>query len=564
MKLTKRLIALILSLLTLIPVLGSVSSSASDDFSDVDKGKWYYDAVMWSLEKGFFKGTSENTFSPDSTLTRGQLVTVLSAFDGSDTEKYKSISNFSDVITGCFYTGSVEWARKFGIVAGTGEGRFSPLSGVTREQFCVMLKSFVCDYLGYTFEYVNPEVKFTDEISQWAKEAVTWAQRCGLVSGTSKTTFSAKAKCTRAMTAQIIKRTYEAIPKQKVVAYYHLQASLGSDYETEYIDVFNLHPTNVKNGPGSEAPFSMSFNYNSISSLKNRLRQKNPDAKFIFTVANGSLSVFESWLFSYSNCESFAYYFAKAVEDYDFDGVDIDYEFPTNTALRENFVKFIMYLREDLDELSAKTGKTYTISLAVPAGQWAFSLFDICGLEPYVDWFNIMNYDLYCGSSHKFAHHHAPPYDNAVIAGGSVCSDIALYKENGIPASKIVPGCGMYSRRFNNVEPGENGDGLYQYGEIDDSNIHYSELLGYYYKNEATGKYEGKNGFTYYWDDNAKAPYLYNAESKQLLTFDNEESVSYKTELIKSGLCGGIMVFDYCTCDGVGFFKALDKMLANR
>lgn len=558
MQKAKRIIALILCIMTAASCFVFTSGASDEKFIDIVKGSWYYDGVMWAVEQGYFAGVTDNTFNPSGALTRAQLVTVLSAVDGTDTSKYRKTTNFSDVPSGVYYTGAVEWARLNAIVGGTGNNAFSPKGGVTREQICVMLRVFATEYLGYELKYVNNSKKFDDDasISSWAKDAVDWAQRCGLVSGIDSKHFSPKTVCTRAQVALIIKKLVEAIP-QKVVAYYNMQASMFYEEDAAVVDVYNIHPTSVTAGPGSN-PFSITFTTSRLEYTRSKVLKVNPDAKFIFTVANGPLATFESWLMPFSNCESFAGYFVDTVRTYNFDGVDIDYEFPTGSTLRPNFVKFIEYLRAGLDELGKTTGKKYTISLAVPAGTWAFSLFDMPALSEYVDWFNIMSYDLYIGSNYNmYTHHHAPAFDNVdtinykIPAGGSVASDIVLYKENGIPASKIVPGCGMYAHRWTHVEPGKTGTGLYSGGIMDNSNEHYSSIIGYI----------GQGGNVRYWDDVSKAPYIYNAETKTFLSYDDLESVSYKADLVNKSLCGGLMVFDYCTCDGTGFFPGMNDFL---
>jgi len=188
--------------------------------------------------------------------------------------------------------------------------------------------------------------------------------------------------------------------------------------------------------------------------------------------------------------------------------------------------------------------------MAVPGGSWAFSLFDMSSLAEHVDYFNIMNYDLYINNS--CTHHHTPPYNNTLsgAVGGSVDADIQLYLSRGIPAEKIVPGCGMYALRWKDVPATNNG--LYQTGTRDNTNIHYTEL-----KNS----YVNKNGYVRYWDPVAQAPYLYNASEKMFISYDDEQSVEIKCKLVSEAGVRGIMVFDYITTDGIGLFDNMREWL---
>ena len=343
--------------------------------------------------------------------------------------------------------------------------------------------------------------------------------------------------------------------KPIIVAYYN--ASVSTVNEFADIDVLNYHPATIANAYPSADPLTHNYS-SSLSSFRARVNKQNAGAKILFTLASNNLQVFESWVTNDTASEKMAGCIVDVVRQYGFDGVDIDYEFPSVSGLsaqaaaakKAGFVYFMTALREKLTALSASTGKDYLLTMAVPGTTWSFTLFDMVSLQEQVDWFNIMNYDTYVNRGSTL--HHTSPFDNALIPGGSTASDIAAYQDNGIRPDKIVPGCGLYARRWTNVSPGPNGDGLYQAGTIDmDSQsayLHYSVLKS---------SYINKNGYVKYWDDDAKAPYLYNASSKIFLSYDDEESVSYKCDLVSTSGVRGIMVFDYCTCDGEGLFAKM-------
>ncbi len=107
------------------------ASAAVNPFADVDTGDYYYDAVLWAVEKGITGGTSATTFSPDAPVTRGQSVTFLWRAAGSPAA---SGSSFGDVAAEAYYADAVAWAVDQGITAGTGGNTFSPDQGCTRAQ----------------------------------------------------------------------------------------------------------------------------------------------------------------------------------------------------------------------------------------------------------------------------------------------------------------------------------------------------------------------------------------------------------------------------------------------
>ena len=332
-----------------------------------------------------------------------------------------------------------------------------------------------------------------------------------------------------------------------IVVYYN--AIVGaSTYNFYNIDAVNYHPATLDKAYAASVTDPITHKASSLmSAFRNQAAKQNPDIKILFTRASNNLQVFESWLANNSTAEALADHIMAIVEKYGFDGVDIDYEFPSSANCRSSvFVHLMKTLRSRMNDLAKTTNKQYLISMAVPAGTWAFSLFDLESLQSYLDYFNIMNYDLYVGANNNmYAHHHAPPFDNnhSLYAGGSVASDIALYKSKGIAADKIVCGIGMYSRRWTNVSAGTSTTlpGLFQSGTLDDSNLYYEDLV----KN-----YINKNGYVRYWDDTAKAPYLYNKTEKIFLTYDDPQSVEYKCNLVAGNGVRGVMMFDYVTFDG--------------
>ena len=110
--------------------------NGKNPFVDVKADAYYYDAVLWAVEKGVTSGTSATTFSPDATVTRGQTVTFLYRANGSPAANGAS---FSDVAADEYYANAVAWAVRSGITTGTGNGKFSPSADCTRGQIVTFL-----------------------------------------------------------------------------------------------------------------------------------------------------------------------------------------------------------------------------------------------------------------------------------------------------------------------------------------------------------------------------------------------------------------------------------------
>lgn len=173
-------------------------------FIDVTADKWYYDAVEYVFQKGYFKGTSETTFSPNGTMTRAMFVTVLGRIAGIP-ENREANTKFTDVKKGSYYAGYVAWASEQGIVLGTSATTFSPNAKVTREQMAVLLYRYA-KYAGADVSADSDALNaFTDaaSVSGWAKEALAWATDRKILIGTGNG-LKPRAQATRAQGAQII------------------------------------------------------------------------------------------------------------------------------------------------------------------------------------------------------------------------------------------------------------------------------------------------------------------------------------------------------------------------
>ena len=183
--------------------VGTAADAPRPAFTDVPSGAWYADAVYTLVEQGILSGTSDTTFSPNGTLTRAMLVTMLGRMAGMDPTAYTK-SDFTDVKVGEWYAPYVQWAYERGIATGYGNGLFAPNTSITREQLCV----FLIRYAGATGTPLPTTGGdgFTDaaRISSWAKSAVSIAARARLVNGYSDGSFRPQTTATRAEAAAIL------------------------------------------------------------------------------------------------------------------------------------------------------------------------------------------------------------------------------------------------------------------------------------------------------------------------------------------------------------------------
>ncbi len=180
----------------------SSSTNASiDKFMDVSS-HWAIDSIQFVVEKGYFAGTSENSFSPDVAMTRAMVVSVLGRVANA---QGSPITKFVDVDQTQYYAPFIGWALQNGIASGISETEFSPNTNVTREQLAVMFANFMKQQ-GYTLEATR-EVAFTDKdsISPWAIESVEFMVKSGILNGRTDGSFDPKGVATRAEVATVLK-----------------------------------------------------------------------------------------------------------------------------------------------------------------------------------------------------------------------------------------------------------------------------------------------------------------------------------------------------------------------
>lgn len=178
-------------------------NSGSFNFHDVSRFDYFYDAVKWAAENGIASGTGLYTFSPDAVCTRAQTVTFLWRAAGSPMPRYRTCA-FTDVDSRDYYYNAVLWAVEQGITTGLTATTFGPDVTVSRGQVATFLYRAASASKPNTF---NP---FTDvKTTAYNYDAILWAYDNRITTGTSDTTFSPDASCTRAQIVTFLYRYYQ-------------------------------------------------------------------------------------------------------------------------------------------------------------------------------------------------------------------------------------------------------------------------------------------------------------------------------------------------------------------
>ncbi|WP_246029384.1 glycoside hydrolase family 18 protein [Pedobacter nototheniae] len=274
----------------------------------------------------------------------------------------------------------------------------------------------------------------------------------------------------------------------------------------------------------------------------NKLKLKNPDLKILISIGGWAWSEnFSDAALTDTARKAFAASAVKIIEQYNLDGVDIDWEYPAiagekgnifRPVDKQNFTLLLKELRLELDSLEQlhKTKKMLTIAVG------GFTNFirqtEMDKVQQYLDYVNLMTYDFYNGD---FAGHHTNLYNSKKYPAENYADK--TFKEfvaAGVPPNKLVMGIAFYSRSFTLKENSTKGLG--------DSILNSRYGKGYTFIKDSL---INQKGFTAYYDKEAKASYIYNPTSREYVTFDDEKSVKEKCKYVLKNNMGGVMFWEY-------------------
>lgn len=344
----------------------------------------------------------------------------------------------------------------------------------------------------------------------------------------------------------------------KVVGYV---AGWRNDWTTDNIDASKLTHINYAFADITDGKISSYLDNDEANfEVLNSLKQDNPDLKILISVGGWSRSKFFSdAALTPESREIFAQSAIDFLKKYKIDGIDLDWEYPGlsgdgnvyRAVDKQNFTLMLKILREYLDrqsELDGRTSDPYLLTIATGASQSYLDHTEMHNAQQYLDFINIMTYDFHTGGS-PIAGHHSNLYPSKSIhfTGPSADKAVQQHIDAGIPSHKLVLGVPFYGRSWSGVRITDNG--LYQWTSTSERGS-----AGF---DELRDEYINKNGFTRYWDEEAKSPYLWNPETRTIFVYDDIESLGYKTNYIKARGLGGAMFWEYSSNYGEELLNAL-------
>ncbi|MBO0935585.1 glycoside hydrolase family 18 protein [Fibrella sp. HMF5335] len=340
----------------------------------------------------------------------------------------------------------------------------------------------------------------------------------------------------------------QSAPRKSVIIGY----VSGGGWTKEQIEAQKLTHINyafaVPTASGLLAPISANDSAN-LAKLT-ALRQVNKDLNILISIGGwGGCKYFSDVALTDASRQRFADNAVAFLKKYQLDGLDIDWEYPAQIGAgnlfrpedKQTFTLFLKALRDRLDQQGKQDNRPaarHYLLTAATGGDTAFvSHTELGKAQRYLDYVNIMTYDLYHGNDRVTGHH--SPLGQSKKGNQSRNSSISAVEghvQAGVPIGKIVLGLPFYGRGWTNVTDKDNG--LYQPQAATGKHLFISH-------DELVDKYINKNGFTRYWDTDAQSPYLWNPTSRMFISYADPESLAARVAWVKAKGLAGVMFWEY-------------------
>lgn len=285
-------------------------------------------------------------------------------------------------------------------------------------------------------------------------------------------------------------------------------------------------------------------------------KKENPKLSIVLSVGGWGAGGFSEAAATAEGRQSFAVSAKALVEKYRLDGIDIDWEYPcigigeieASHHDKENFTLLLKEIRKELDDIKERH---CMLNIAVGGDSYYIRCTNLKEAVAYLDYVHVMTYDLRGGFLVATGHHTNLYGNQADLMEVSTDHAVKCYIKAGVPREKLIIGSAYYSRMWTGVP------------DVNHGLMQMASSTGGYGPDfaELTSSYINKNGYTRFWDEEAKAPYLFNGDT--FISYDDEESIEHKAAYVKKQDLAGMMFWEYgldttYTLTGV-MAKALQK-----
>ncbi|MEM6377271.1 MAG: glycoside hydrolase family 18 protein [Bacteroidota bacterium] len=276
-------------------------------------------------------------------------------------------------------------------------------------------------------------------------------------------------------------------------------------------------------------------NYAALNSLK----KINPNLKILISIGGwGKSNGFSDAALTEESRATFVASAIKYMEVNQLDGIDLDWEYPAQPGAgnihrpedKQNFTLILRDLRTALDKVGERDEKHYLLTIASAANERYLALTEMDKAQVYLDFINVMTYD-FAGSWSDSTAHQANLYPSTTGKGSSISAaqSVDWHIAAGIPVEKLVLGVPFYGRYWTGVD--STLQGLHQTATQESGGMGYHEIMSL----AEDGQHQR------FWDEQAKAPYLWEPNTQKFLTYDDPETMTYKAVYIQEKGMAGAM-----------------------
>ncbi len=224
----------------------------------------------------------------------------------------------------------------------------------------------------------------------------------------------------------------------------------------------------------------------------------------------------------------------KLINEYGFDGVDVDWETPTSSQAKY----FTLFIKE-LNIAVKKNNPNHLVTAAIGGGRWQPPLYDLPNSNQYLDFINVMTYSMSSSSGyyqnalyHRSGYHNTQNKVGGTLTSCSIDETVTIYNNLGVPNNKLIFGLAFYGTRQ------YNSNGRW----VSNGSVYYTSIKNQYF-NDAN--------YTYYYDEVAEVPYLLSNDKTTFISFEDPRSIKAKCEYVKNNNCAGVMFWEN-GCDSTG------------
>ena len=335
--------------------------------------------------------------------------------------------------------------------------------------------------------------------------------------------------------------TETATAGKRVVGYYPYWAEIR-DYtpqDVPYEKITHLNYAFVRPQPNGEITFTGSDTAPEAVRQLREMSRQHPDTSFIFSASSGWYSGDFSDAASTAERRSrFARSAIELLREFEFDGIDIDWEYPDGTIREsdpQNLTLLLKEIRRQMDEAEKEDGKTYELTMAAAPAPWNADPLEVDKISDYLDSISVMNYNFH-GAWSSNTHFNAPLYTSPDAPNPSsvlTCDGAMQYwADQPIANEKLDFGLPFYGRAYENVS--NENLGLFQSFSGSDSVTYWN----------AHENIKTKAGYQYHWHPDARVPWLYSEKDDVFISYDDRHSIMEKSKYVRDNGFGGMMCWE--------------------